>query len=73
MTDKATVTIPSPKAGKVLKTHGKEGELAKVHHPLVDLEISGSATAPVAKTNGHEAPRAAAAAPVAAAAADRLE
>ena len=41
MTDKATVTIPSPKAGKVLKTHGKEGELAKVHLPLVDLEIDG--------------------------------
>ena len=58
MTDKATVTIPSPKAGKVLKTHGKEGELAKVHHPLVDMEISGSAAAPAAKANGHDAPKA---------------
>lgn len=50
MTDKATVTIPSPKAGKVLKTHGAEGELAKVHHPLVDLDVAGgpakSAAAP---------------------------
>ena len=45
MTDKATVTIPSPKAGKILKTHGKEGELAKVHLPLVDIEISGNAGA----------------------------
>jgi pyruvate dehydrogenase E2 component (dihydrolipoamide acetyltransferase) len=44
MTDKATVTIPTPKAGKVLKTHGKEGDMAKVHHPLVDLEVGGSAT-----------------------------
>lgn len=62
MTDKATVTIPSPKAGKVLRTHGKEGELAKVHLPLVDLEISGNAAAaaPAARPNGHEAPRAAA-------------
>ena len=56
MTDKATVTIPSPKAGMVVKTHGKVGELAKVHLPLVDLEISGNgATAPAAaapKKNG---------------------
>ena len=31
MTDKATVTIPSPKKGRVLQTYGKEGEIAKVH------------------------------------------
>ena len=43
MTDKATVTVPSPQAGKVLKTYGAVGEMAKVHHPLVDLEISGPA------------------------------
>ena len=43
MTDKATVTIPSPKPGKVLQTFGKEGEIAKVHHTLVLLEISGGA------------------------------
>src|SRR5687767_13932851 len=49
MTDKATVTIPSPKKGKVLKTHGKEGEIAKVHHDLVTLEMEGgAATAPSA-------------------------
>jgi len=53
MTDKATVTIPSPKRGKVLKTHGAEGDIAKVHHPLVTLELEGagagaSAAAPVA-------------------------
>ncbi len=42
MTDKATVTIPSPKKGKVLKTYGKEGEIAKVHHPLVQLELDGA-------------------------------
>lgn len=65
MTDKATVTIPSPKAGKVLKTHGKEGELAKVHHPLVDLDVDGkgsvAAAAPKAHGNGAAAPKAAAA------------
>lgn len=54
MTDKATVTIPSPKAGQVLKTYGAEGELAKVHKPLVDLDVAGSAPA-AAKPNGHHA------------------
>ncbi len=71
MTDKATVTIPSPKAGKVLKTYGKEGELAKTHHPLVDLDVAGGPPASAAKTAGHAAPSAPAAkaAPVAAASA----
>jgi pyruvate dehydrogenase E2 component (dihydrolipoamide acetyltransferase) len=45
MTDKATVTIPSPKGGRVLKTFGKEGDIAKVHHPLVALELDGVAPA----------------------------
>lgn len=54
MTDKATVTVPSPRAGKVLKTYGKEGELAKVHHALVDLEVSGAVPA-ASKSNGHGA------------------
>jgi pyruvate dehydrogenase E2 component (dihydrolipoamide acetyltransferase) len=55
MTDKATVTIPSPKRGRVVRTHGKEGEIAKVHNVLVTLEVDGGAsssptpsTAPVA-------------------------
>ena len=45
MTDKATVTVPAPRAGKVLSLHGKEGEIAKVHHPLVTMEVSGTAPA----------------------------
>jgi pyruvate dehydrogenase E2 component (dihydrolipoamide acetyltransferase) len=51
MTDKATVTVPSPKAGRVLKTHGKEGEMAKVHQLLVTLEVEGAVPAQAA---GHE-------------------
>ncbi|WNG16403.1 dihydrolipoamide acetyltransferase family protein [Cystobacter fuscus] len=67
MTDKATVTVPSPKAGRVVQTHGKEGEMAKVHQLLVTLELEGSA--PAQASSGHGAPAAApAAAPVAAAA-----
>src|SRR5471032_3344803 len=38
MTDKATVTIPSPRRGKVVRTVGNEGEIAKVHGTLVVLE-----------------------------------
>src|SRR4051794_8114018 len=45
MTDKATVTIPSPRRGKVVQTVGKEGDTAKVHGTLVILEVEGPATA----------------------------
>src|SRR5205085_10576354 len=41
MTDKATVTIPSPRKGKVLQTLGNEGDTAKVHQTLVVLEVDG--------------------------------
>lgn len=39
MTDKATVVIPSPKNGKVIKLFGKEGEIMPVHQPLLSIEI----------------------------------
>ena len=48
MTDKATVTIPCPKKGRVLELFGKEGDIAKVHHALVRLELDGAAPAAVA-------------------------
>jgi pyruvate dehydrogenase E2 component (dihydrolipoamide acetyltransferase) len=43
MTDKATVVIPSPRRGRVVRLFWKEGEVAKVHAPLVELEVEGSA------------------------------
>jgi pyruvate dehydrogenase E2 component (dihydrolipoamide acetyltransferase) len=43
MTDKATVTVPTPRAGRVLAVHGKVGEMAKVHTPLVTLDVEGVA------------------------------
>jgi pyruvate dehydrogenase E2 component (dihydrolipoamide acetyltransferase) len=46
MTDKATVTIPSPRRGKVLRTIGKEGEIAKVHETLVVLDVEGGSAQP---------------------------
>ncbi len=45
MTDKATVVIPSPKAGKVLERHGKDGEMVKVHSTLLVLETEGGTAA----------------------------
>ncbi len=46
MTDKATVTISSPRAGRVLTLHGKEGGVAKVKEPLVTLSVDQGAPAP---------------------------
>jgi len=63
MTDKATVTIPSPKRGRVVKTVGKEGDIAKVHHTLVVLELEGgaaAASAPAASSHAAQTPPAAA-------------
>ena len=42
MTDKATVTIPSPRRGKVAKLLYAEGQVAKVHSPLLELELAAA-------------------------------
>jgi pyruvate dehydrogenase E2 component (dihydrolipoamide acetyltransferase) len=55
MTDKATVTIPSPRRGKVVRTVGKEGDIAKVHATLVVLEVEGGAPAAQAPKAAAEA------------------
>jgi pyruvate dehydrogenase E2 component (dihydrolipoamide acetyltransferase) len=57
MTDKATISVPTPKGGRVLKTHGQEGEIAKVHHALVDLEVDGAAPVQSAPHTGAPAPK----------------
>src|SRR5580693_1224669 len=41
MTDKATVIITSPKAGKVLETRGAEGGVVPVHSVLVVFDLGG--------------------------------
>ena len=52
MTDKATVTITSPKAGQIAELGGKVGEIVKVHGTLVVYELgnggasTSSASAP---------------------------
>src|SRR6188474_3056734 len=46
MTDKATVTITSPRAGRVLETHGSIGTIVPVHGVLVVYELDANAPAP---------------------------
>ncbi len=45
MTDKATMEIPSPFAGKVETLHAKEGEVVKVHQVLITANVSGEVKA----------------------------
>src|SRR6266851_4506531 len=65
MTDKATVTIPSPRRGKVLRTVGKEGEIAKVHETLVVLDVEGGSAQPAVPAQAAPRTRPAAPAPAA--------
>lgn len=51
MTDKATVTITSPKAGKVLETVGSPGTVVQVHSTLVVFDLGGDA--PAASSHAH--------------------
>jgi pyruvate dehydrogenase E2 component (dihydrolipoamide acetyltransferase) len=69
MTDKATVSVPTPKAGKVLKTFGAVGDLAKVHELLVLLETDVGAGEEAASTSAPAASAAEGGAPAAAPAA----
>ncbi len=51
MTDKATVELTSPVAGKVLAAHGEPGQQLAVGSPLVEFEVEGAGNA-----SGAEAP-----------------
>ncbi len=55
MTDKATVEIPAPRAGRILKLNAKEGETVKVGSVLVIIEELGEAK-PEPKREMVEAP-----------------
>ncbi|MFN4295370.1 MAG: 2-oxo acid dehydrogenase subunit E2 [Brevundimonas sp.] len=61
MTDKATVELTSPVAGKVTAAHGEPGEQLAVGSPLVEFEVEGAgnaeaAAAPAAKPAETPAP-----------------
>ncbi|MEO3866175.1 dihydrolipoyllysine-residue acetyltransferase [Rheinheimera fenheensis] len=69
MTDKALVQIPAVHDGIVSKLYYAKGDIAKVHAPLFEMQLAGSAaTTPEAKQQAVAA-NAAAAAPVASGAA----
>ncbi len=59
MTDKATVEIPSPVAGKVLTLGGAVGQVMAVGSDLIQIEVEGTGT-PVAKVAPASAPKTAA-------------
>ncbi|MEM7246096.1 MAG: dihydrolipoamide acetyltransferase family protein [Acidobacteriota bacterium] len=48
MTDKATVEIPSPKAGTITTLGGNSGEILKVGAMLVTIDTDGAGAAPAA-------------------------
>jgi pyruvate dehydrogenase E2 component (dihydrolipoamide acetyltransferase) len=60
-TDKATMPIPAPQAGKITKVLVKEGDTIKVGSPIVEIEASASAEK--AATTKPAAPKAEKAAP----------
>lgn len=46
MTDKATIEIPSPVGGAVVKLHGDEGDVILVETPLIEMQLSNGEEAP---------------------------
>jgi pyruvate dehydrogenase E2 component (dihydrolipoamide acetyltransferase) len=63
LTDKATVEIPSPRAGVVTQLGGAEGAIIPVGNMLVEIEVAGGAAATPAAAPAHVAPAAVASAP----------
>ena len=56
MTDKATVTITSPKSGKILELGGDEGAVIPVHSTLVVLELTNGQLTTEQTSPGEAAP-----------------
>ncbi|MDB4961447.1 MAG: pyruvate dehydrogenase-like complex component [Myxococcales bacterium] len=69
MTDKATVELPSPRAGVITKINFKDGDICPVGKVLVVIEEAGGTKTPSAPPPSHRAPPAPAPAPRAAASA----
>ncbi|MBI2264279.1 MAG: 2-oxo acid dehydrogenase subunit E2 [Armatimonadetes bacterium] len=55
MTDKATVTIPSPRSGKISRIMAREGETVKVGAVLIVIESAEEAAAPPSEEKPVEA------------------
>ena len=57
MTDKATVEIPAPAAGKVLSVKGAPGEMLAVGSAILVLEVEGPGNAEIDEAEAPAAPR----------------
>jgi 2-oxoisovalerate dehydrogenase E2 component (dihydrolipoyl transacylase) len=55
MTDKATVEMTSPVAGKVVSIHGEPGDMAPVGGPIAVFEVDGAGEEPAAPAPKQEA------------------
>ena len=66
MTDKATVEIPAPAAGKVLSVAGAPGEMLAVGSAILVLEVEGPGNAEMSEVEAPAEPRPATAEPKAA-------
>jgi len=55
MTDKATVEMTSPVAGKVVSIHGEPGDMAPVGGPIAVFEVDGAGEEPAAPAAKQEA------------------
>jgi len=57
-TAKATVELPSPYSGRVVKLHGNVGDVMEVHKPLVTFDVGGGGApaAPAAEEPAAEEP-----------------
>ncbi|HWQ88160.1 2-oxo acid dehydrogenase subunit E2 [Brevundimonas sp.] len=58
MTDKATVELTSPVAGRVTAAHGEPGQQLAVGSPLVEFEVEGAGNASEAPPPSNPAPQA---------------
>jgi len=56
MTDKATVEMTSPVAGKVVSIHGEPGDMAPVGGPIAVFEVDGAGEEPAAPKQETKAP-----------------
>lgn len=56
-TSKSAVELPSPQAGKVVKTHGGPGEKIEVGEPLIVFEVADDTAGIVGTVPKEEAPK----------------
>lgn len=56
-TSKSAVELPSPQAGKVIKTYGEPGEKINVGEPLIVFEVADDTAGIVGTVPKEEAPK----------------